>query len=215
MKKTRLILLFIFAIANISFADGKKSYIVAKIGGAMAEPVHENNFVDFIDLRDNSFYNSFSSYSNADTNFLTPSITAQYLYSVNKNIDIGAGAALELSRKHGRRYSSTFLLPHIIFKPKIQLNSYNLYILHNIGFTSSIFDNFYNKTKGMMYYAFGAGVEYNNLVFEFVYGVNKWKYEGSDIIDMYDGSYFKMQSDYEYTNTQRTYTFNIGYKFNL
>ncbi|MDP0493042.1 MAG: outer membrane beta-barrel protein [Fusobacterium sp. JB021] len=212
MKK---ILLGLFALSSLSFAQNMYfDNMIVKVGSDFSANYESVYFTEQSITKE-------ALQEDAKSNGYE--ISLEFLKDINDNLKAGIGIAYQ---KHGDRKSNGY---YIFNLSGVEYDSYPVYgtirydfnmnsnvipyVKANLGYSfnknPSKFESegYYTSDTSVtdgIYYAFGGGLEYNNLIVELMYGVNKAESEcftrGQKVIE---------DNDYE------RFTLSLGYNFNL
>lgn len=191
-----------------------------KLGASFAEPLDIDYKTEIVKENGEYLVNPFSGSYHSDADLLVPAITVDFYYYLHQNFHIGIGLNSELFRHTEGLYGNiSYFTPYISIKPNIDIKECRLFALAKLGTTLISHENPYNlsiDTKQRISYSVGFGVEYQNFIFEFACNILHWKSDthGQDSYTSGGGS--GIADDYSYQDIiHHSYTFNIGYKFNI
>ena len=213
MKKSLLVLFLAVALVSPIFASEKGDMeIVGKIGLNLNPKVEAKG--SFVDI--GAFNPYFTGDSGVNKSVL---IGAEFFYYLNKNVALGFGITnnfksdLNDMKAYGLDYKGKVGFTNFYFavKPKIELKSKifnSIYFLGQVGYGLFSFDDheYGKKDSNGLYWGIGAGTEiYKNFIVELLYSFNygsiklKEEFGGDETADL----------------TYKTFTLNVGYKFNI
>lgn len=133
--------------------------------------------------------------------------SAEYYRYIQNVFGIGAGTTIQNSRDIGNTPGSFYFLP-VYLSAKLRSNPTDPYkygyVIGQAGYNffipDSEYDDYTDKTQGGIYYAFGVGIVYNNVVFELLSSTNNGRAKIQSTNADIDIEYLK-------------YTFSVGYIF--
>ncbi|MCL2335176.1 MAG: hypothetical protein FWC57_03830 [Endomicrobia bacterium] len=142
---------------------------------------------------------------------------AEYYREINNLVSVGAGISQQFDRAAGNNDGS-FYFTSLYLAPK--LNFYDsFYFFGHVGISlitsNQLFGGIFkfDRNKPGFYYALGAGYEYKNFIFEFLYSIYNVTREFD--LAMADSAGNHYTEEIKNRANYQTFNFNIGYKFDF